>query len=323
MKRLRYRWLLVLTALTVSSGSSCRPLHPPRTPSPPPVFQTRPSLDQLIQYYNSATGRVQQLQTTGAKLSGKGMPLSLRANIALERSRRFRLQAGLTGPEIDIGSNDEVFWFWAKRSDPPATYFCRHDRFQYSAAREVMPVQPEWIAEAMGLVYFDPALRHDGPYARGADQLEIRTIIPAPDGDLTKVTVIHAVNALVLQQQIYDARGQLLASALASKHRYDPINGISLPRKVEIQLPSAQLSFTIQVADYLINQLSGNPQQLWSLPHIDGYPLVDLCNPSVQPYNLPATTPQGYPPPYPAAPVNATPYAADATSPYGAYLRRQ
>jgi hypothetical protein len=185
-----------------------------------------------------------------------------------------------------------------------------------------MPVQPEWIAEAMGLVHFDPALHHEGPYTRGTNQVEIRSIIPAPDGQLTKVTIIDYLHGWVLQQQIFDARGQLLASALASQHRYDPIVGVSLPRQIDIQLPTAQLSFRIEVTDYLINQLTGNPQTLWSLPNIAGYPLVDLCDPAVGPHNAPA--PQNDPSPYPASPVNApTPYAAHAPSPYGGYPRRQ
>jgi hypothetical protein len=320
--RHRRLWLFVLTALLAAGGSSCPRLRPPHEPAPI-IFRTPPTLSQIIHYVNSATARVQQLETTGASLSAQGM-LSLRANIALERPRRFRLQAGLTGPEIDLGSNDEVFWFWAKRSQPAAVYFCRHDQFPYAAAREILPVQPDWIAEALGLVYFDPALSHQGPFPRGPDQLEIRSIVPSPDGNLTKVTVIDALHAWVLQQQIYDPRGQLLASAIASRHRYDPIAGISLPRQVDIQLPPAQLSFTIQVADYLVNKLSGNPQQLWSMPHLDGYPLVDLCRPSrPQPIVSPHSFSPGYDAPYPLRSVRLPPpYTGSSAPPYGDYPRR-
>jgi hypothetical protein len=301
----------MLTALFAASGASCPPrLWRPQHEPTPIAFQTRPTLEQIIDYVNSGTSRVNQLQTTGAWLSTDGMVVSLRANIALERPKRFRLQAGMAGPEIDIGSNDEVFWFWAKRGDPAAIYFCRHDQFQYAAARQVLPVQPDWIAEALGLVYFDPTLDHRGPFPRGADQLEIHSIIPSPEGNLTKVTVLDAQHAWVLQQQIYDSRKQLLASAIASRHRYDPIAGVSLPRQVDIQLPPAQLSFRIQVVDYLVNQLSSNPQQLWSMPQIEGYPLIDLAGPSVSPAvsripnsQLPHSTgpyPSPSPRPYPA-----------------------
>ena len=37
-----------------------------------------------------------------------------------------RRRTALTGPEVDLGSNDELFWFWVRRNEPPAVYFARH-----------------------------------------------------------------------------------------------------------------------------------------------------------------------------------------------------
>ena len=56
----------------------------------------------------------------------------LSGNIAAERPGRFRLTAGtaVTGQEIDLGSNDELFWMWVRRNQPPAVYFCRHDNLR-------------------------------------------------------------------------------------------------------------------------------------------------------------------------------------------------
>ena len=106
--------------------------------------------------------------------------------------------------------------------------------------------------------------------------------MPTPRGDLNRVTVIHDSYGWVLEQHLYDGRGQKLAAAVASRHRYDPITGVSLPRHVEVQLPPAGVSFTIEVADYLINSLEGAPLHIWSMPQPSGYPLVDLCDPGVQ-----------------------------------------
>ena len=49
-------WLFVLTALLAAGGASCRPpfLRPPYEPAPI-VFQTRPTLGQIIEYVNSGT----------------------------------------------------------------------------------------------------------------------------------------------------------------------------------------------------------------------------------------------------------------------------
>ena len=43
------------------------------------------------------------------------------ADIAFQRPRSFRLVgAKFIGPEVDLGSNDELLWFWVKRAQPPA-----------------------------------------------------------------------------------------------------------------------------------------------------------------------------------------------------------
>ena len=68
----------------------------------------------------------------------------------IQRPRCFRLRADGIGPEVDLGSNDQLFWFWIKRSQPPAIYFCRHDQFATSRARQMIPIHPNWLIEALG-----------------------------------------------------------------------------------------------------------------------------------------------------------------------------
>ena len=74
-----------------------------------------------------------------------------------------------------------------------------------------------------------------------------------------------------------------LASALATGFQYDQTHGVSLPRQVQISLPSNQLTFTLQTQQHIINQLSGDPAQLWTLPQISGYPYVNLAAPGQSP----------------------------------------
>jgi len=280
-------------------------------------------LDQVIHHVNSGSERIRQLQTVGATLSLPGAP-SLRANIAMERPRRFRLQAGtgIAGEEIDLGSNDELFWLWVRRNQPTAIYYCRHDQFRQSVARQIIPVEPQWLMEALGVIHFDPAVRHDGPLPHPSGGMEIRSTIPSAEGNLTKVTVVDAAYGWVLQQHVYDHQGQLLASALASRHRYDGTSGVSLPRHVEIQLPPAQMSFTVDVNDYMINRLGGNPVQLWSMPRMEGYPLVDLADPRLR---MPQAVPMSTAPlPVPNRIMRLPPPdVGRLPPPYGVYPRRR
>jgi hypothetical protein len=239
-----------------------------------------PTLDQVVRAVNANSTRIRSFWTNQATLSVPGSPM-LRANIAFERPLRFRLRGdtAFTGSELDLGSNDEAFWIWVRRNQPPALYYARHDRFASSPARRAIPIEPAWLIEALGIAEFDPALPHEGPAPARNGQLEIRTVRETPEGPATKVTIIDGQRALVMGQVLFDPRGQLTARTTASQHRRDPASGLVMPRVVEISCPIAQFSMRIDLGNVTINQLRGDPVQLFSMPSYEGYPLVDLCNP--------------------------------------------
>jgi len=262
------------------------------------------SLDQVISAVNLNAGRIQSYQTNNASITVPGMPAIplLRGNIAAQRPSRLRLQAStaITGPEVDMGSNDELFWFWVKRNEPPALYFSRHDQFVGSAAQQVMPIDPKWFLDAIGMAQFSPNDQHQGPLPHGDGTLEIRSIIQSPTGTLTKSTVIDARRAWVLEQHIYDSGGQLMVSSRASRHRFYPAEGVSLPQEIEVRVPAMQLSLSIDVGSVLLNQVAENPV-LWSLPVLSGYPQIDLG--SAPPGAVPAVGSASYPAPNAASTI--------------------
>ena len=175
---------------------------------------------------------------------------------------------------------------------------------RHSAARQMLPIQPQWLVEAFGLVQLDPAGMHEGPYQRSTGQLEIRSRIASPDGDLTKVLVMHDRFGWIQEQHWYDPRGQLIASVFASQHQYEPAAGVSLPHVIDVRLPPPALSLRINVQTYAVNQLYADPAQLWAMPAFEGYPQIDLA--AAAPQSLPSpSAPPAYP--APAVPPNAFP----------------
>jgi hypothetical protein len=224
-------------------------------------------------------------------------PVSL--DMAYEQPRRLRLKAGtgFTGQELDLGSNEELFWFWARQNPQPALFFARHDQFALSPNRGLIPIEPLWILDAIGLPTFNPAHRYDEPMLRGNGVVEVRERFPAPDGEHTKVMLIHAQYAWVMEQQVFDARGRLLAAAKASDHEYYPYAQVALPRKVDFELPPAQMAFTVETQGYSLNVPLGDPAALFALPRdqFPNEPLVDLADPRLTPPSASAV-----PPMYPA-----------------------
>lgn len=274
--------LLLSAALAVAPGGCWQSLRQRFAPAPR-VLPTTPTLADVMNVVNDNTARVRSLYTTDATLSAPTTP-TLRANLALERPRKFRLRAetGLTGPELDVGSNEGLFWFWVKRNQPPAIFFCRHEQYYASAARQVVPVEPEWLIDALGLVTFDPAGQHSGPVPLRGGRLEIRTQLARADGPLTRITILDAARGWVLEQHLYDARGGRVASALASQHAQDAATGAILPRHIEIQWPATQFSMKLDFKSLAVNQLSPEPGELFEAPTYQGYEPIDLGDPGLQ-----------------------------------------
>jgi hypothetical protein len=236
-------------------------------------------LDQVISAVNQNTARVQSYQTNNASITVPGMPgiPLLRGNIAAKKPGNIRLQAStaLTGPEVDLGANEELFWFWVKRNEPPALYMARHGQFCGSEAQKLMPIEPQWLLDALGFAEFRPIDRHEGPLPLGDGKIEIKSFVQGRCGPVTRRAVVDARRAWVLEQHVYDSNGTLVASAVARSHRYYPEIGVSLPQELEIRIPASDLSLAIDVGTVELNKLVDSPQ-LWTLPAINGAPPVDL-----------------------------------------------
>lgn len=275
---------LLILILFCGSGATCRPqfrnpfvtqLGPPA----PQVLLPGATIDQVIAAVNQNSSRIVSYQTSDASITVPGMPgiPLLRGNVAVQRPGRVRLQAStsITGSEFDLGSNDELFWFWVKRNEPPALYFSRHDQFVGSAAQQLMPVEPQWLTDALGMMQFSPNDQHERPVPRSDGTLEVRSVLQTRSGTMTKSTVIDARTAVVLQQHIYDPTGVLLASATATSHRYYPEIQASLPQKIKLNLPALQMSLSIDVGNVALNQLGVTPE-LFAMPVMSGVQQVDL-----------------------------------------------
>lgn len=253
---------------------------------PPVAFTALPSPAEAIAAVNANTRRVQSLQSQGATLSIPGAP-AITADLAVERPRRLRLKARtqLTGPELDMGSNDELFWLWAARMPDPSVFYARHDQFAASRARQMLAVEPGWLVEALGLVEIDPATVLEGPHLAGGERIQIKTTMPASSEPYTRLLVLHHRYGWVLEQHLFDPRGQLIASARTSGHEYHAIDGVSLPRHIDVQVPQGFLRLALDVDRWSINQALVEGPATFELPRdqLSNRPFVDMADPSFVP----------------------------------------
>ena len=275
----------LVVACCASSGASCPNVlrgYQIGTMPLPRALPPQPTLEQVIAAVHDNTARVRSVSAPQAVLVVPGVP-RLSARVACEPPRRFRLQAqtAITGPELDIGSNDDLFWLWLRQHTPPIIAFCRHDQYAQSKARQLLPIRADWMPELLGLVNFRPEDSHEGPFPMPDGRIEIRSRIRDTEGELLKSTILDATTGLVAEQHLFTPAGERLASVRTTRHRVDPGSGAALPHVVEVSWPTAKVDFKLELASVTANLPTADPAQLWQMPAYPGYEPVDLADPSV------------------------------------------
>lgn len=307
-KSVRTSWLLLAAIGLALSGCNWNRFfrQPDRYAQPPQAFQAAPTREELIAKINDNTGRVQTLQASGS-LSIPNLP-SLSTEIAFERPQNLRFRAGtrLLGPELDIGSNNDLFWFWANQDPNKALYYARHEQFAQSRTRQAIPVEPSWLKEAIGLIELNPGSPIEGPIPAG-DKVQLRVRQQTGAGEVLKILVLDPKKGIVVEQQLYDPKGQLLGVAKASEHEFHQLDSVTLPHKIDIEIPQAKLQFQIVMDEQVINRpIAGS--NTFDLPtaQLAGARPIDIADPNFIPANTQPAVSAAAPPRTSALPASST-----------------
>ena len=270
------RWLLPVIGLFcffICGGATCSRQPPVNLfPPPPAIFQAKPTLEELAATMNR-TGAITELSTNSASVEVLSMPdlPRLGATLSLQRDKNFRLRASLpiVFAGIDMGSNAESFWFEVPEGVSKTLYYANHEQYQRQLSRAILPVDPTWMMDALGLVQLDATSVIAGPIIRTDGRLELRNSISKSDGVYQRVCILDAKAGFVTDQFLYAPSGDLIAKSHASNHAYYATYQCSIPHRVEIHLtPSVgpPLSMKIEVGSYAVNQLLSGDPNLFAMP---------------------------------------------------------
>ena len=270
---------------TQASPANYRSNRQPTTPAAPAAVTRQPSSAQ-IQLIKTLNARARAVKQLNAPVTVKipGAP-KIKGSLQVEFPKRMRLKAGVLGVSemgVDAGSNEQQFWVWSKMAlpgSPAALYFANHDQYQNSQARSQIPLEPEQIINALGLVTLDPNGRHYGPFPEGKKHVRLYTIEEVNGARQTRMLLINANTAAVEQTSVYDQNNQLVAYANALKFKNYNQHKISLPQKIEIhvvQPGQADFVMKVDIGSFSVNSLFGDPNQMWAMPDARNVKRVDL-----------------------------------------------
>lgn len=248
-------------------------------PRMPCKIPANPTAEDLVLIVNQNVDRLQAWRAGRVKLRANHMPLTLEADLAVEKGRHLRLvvrHALGGGDELDLGCNDDIFWFWAKRQKPAAVMYASHDQLETVRDNLQIPFEPDWLMEALGVAPIAPEGLTLEPVAgmRSARLVSHHTL--ANGRRMRKTITVDTCHGRVMEHTLWDAAtGVRVAHAEFSNHRIDPGTGIVMPHHIKLDWQQADLSLALDLGSIEINP-TALPERIWDMPHPPGYPVMNL-----------------------------------------------
>jgi len=247
---------------------------------PRPRFSADPQVEEVVDHLNRNVEKLHSWQAHNVKIRANNLPLS--GTLAVEEGQRLRLVVeSLAGNEVDMGSNEDVFWIWAKRMEP-AYVFCRHEQIDQARAEYGIPFEPEWLMQALGVAPLDTQNLTMQIDPTGKRARLVQQVVTAHGQPLQKVITVDLVQGVIIQHEIFDAHGRLIAQARLEDYRSFKDSDVVLPRRVRLDWPQSDMSLVLT-----FNQIEVNPgsisAQIWEMPQMPGVEMVDLGQELSQP----------------------------------------
>jgi hypothetical protein len=252
----------------------------PITNEPPPPKE------DLVAYLNRNSELIRGIKSNDVSLTYYGSPIgaiNIGGRLCAQGPRNFRLGANsISGPEVDLGSNDHEFWYWIARGEPKYQVFCSYQALEQGRVQYMpFPFQPEWVLEAMGMGKYGPAEKYELVAAPGKYKLIEHT--KSPQG--TPVKKIIVFNSTVSKNkdepQVTDfelreeAGDKLICSAHISRRQVLPNSKAEIPREMKLRWPEAKLELGLQINNPQETQQF--PPQIFVRTPLKGVPSFDLA----------------------------------------------
>jgi hypothetical protein len=199
--------------------------------------------------------------------------------MAVEERRNFRLVANSAGgaTEIDLGSNEERFWFYARQSDRPGVFTCKHELFDEAQQGMPLPLNPEWFTEVLGVVPFENSEVTMQPHEKNRNFSYLIRDRKVPEGakPMELVTLVDCCQGVIIEQTLREKNGNKVAFARMRDFRKHPSSDTPIPHKVDLEWPQANMGLTLNMKRIDITQ-SPFATQMFDMPQITSVPVHDF-----------------------------------------------
>lgn len=185
--------------------------------SNPNLIEIPFSKNEIVNRINNKNKKINSILIKNMPIKAKNgrMTFKLTGDLAHNKDKFFRfiVTSKITGKEMDIGSNNDIFWFWSKRISPPALYFSKHEDLWKTNLKT--PLNPAWMIESLNINLIDQnnisSISEDGVYLYLREKRKT-----AAGDDCVFITVIHKKSETVWARKLIDLNGNGIVSTFYS-----------------------------------------------------------------------------------------------------------
>lgn len=243
----------------------------------PCVLPPDATKEQIVEHLNLNVSRTHGWRSTSVGIKMNGWP-SAQGDLAVQQGHRFRLRVtSLPGLMLDMGSNEELFWFWARDAQQPGVLYARHEDAGMASRQLNMPFEPQWLMQAFGVLpYHADLMQMREGLTTGTAQLESNHTLDN-GWQVRRIVVVDRCRGYVREHTLWDGspRGQIIASAVLSKHFTDPQSGVVLPRRIDLSSPQSGDSVSLDLGNVMVNPPPAD-ERLWQMPDMPNAPSINI-----------------------------------------------
>ena len=259
-----------------------------------PVAATteKPAPAQHVAYMNENARLVQSIKSTKVEIQatqGKDT-VGLEGSLFCQKPRNFRLRADVVGkPAVDIGSNDNEFWFWISQDKDPAdgvarVHYCSYQDMAAGKVRLPFPFQPDMIVAALGMGEYDPnkeyTLKEDARTISLVEQATSAQGLPVQKVTVFNKTRVQPGKPQVLAYLLLDDKGAEVCRASILDVQAVQMGDATavLPQRVELAWRPQQLTMKMRLYETQANSI--DPQKaakLFSRADLASIPAINLA----------------------------------------------
>ncbi|HMP15821.1 MAG TPA: hypothetical protein PKD72_02260, partial [Gemmatales bacterium] len=264
------RQRMLLLTLCLCSITGCKSLFNTSENHGGGNFSTPRTAQEVGAHLNNQSNPIQTVESDNVDITvtQNGQPFGLSGRLAFQKARNFRMVASAVGStEADLGSNDQEFWFWMKRNEPPDLFYCSYN--DLPTAQVKLPLQPDWIAEALCVQELNPADYQMRELKNGIELIRevqvngeklYKGILIARQGPNAGRIVLHRLFRYntISSQEIWRAE-------VVDYQLQKDVGNYVVPYHVKVTCPEQSVAIEMKIKGCRVNQLQPNPQ-LFSKP---------------------------------------------------------